>query len=68
MAQQYPIDESELEERGKLIEQMLDKIYPFKPGMPEHVRDGVDASRQDLAMRSGWGSMPIEELRQTANQ
>lgn len=66
MAQEHPVDE--LEERGKLIEQMLDKIYPFKPGIPEHIREKVDIDRQSLALRAGWGSMPIEKLRQVANK
>ncbi len=68
MAQERPIDQSEFDERGQLIEQMLDKIYPFKAGMPETVREKVEVDRQSLAQRSGWGSMPIEALRQTANQ
>lgn len=58
--------DSETTERGKLIEGMLDKIYPFDPAMPDSVREGVETDRQALALRSGWGNMPIEELRQVA--
>lgn len=57
---------SEFEERGRLIESMLDKIYPFIPGMPEDVRQGVENDRQMLVLRSEWGSMPIEKLREVA--
>lgn len=57
---------SEFEERGKLIEGMLDKIYPFAPNMPDNVREGVESDRQMLVIRSGWSTMPIEELRQVA--
>jgi hypothetical protein len=55
--------ESEFEERGRLIEQLLDVIYPFHPDMSDDVREGVEADRQMLAIRAGWDSMPIEELR-----
>lgn len=58
--------DQEFEERGKLIEGMLDKIYPFKEGMPDVVRDSVDSDRQMLVMRTGWREMPIEELRKLA--
>ena len=61
-------DESEFEERGKLIEKMLDKIYPFNPGMSAEVREGVEIDRQMLLLRTGWGQMPIEELRVLANR
>ena len=54
---------TEIEERGRLIEQMLDKIYPLNPKMPEAVREGVEADRNMLVLRTGWGAMPIEELR-----
>ena len=57
---------SEMEERGRLIEQMLDKIHPFDSRMPDDVRAGVESDRQMLVIRAGWGSMPIEELRQIA--
>ncbi|MBI2676847.1 MAG: hypothetical protein HYX21_02800 [Candidatus Yanofskybacteria bacterium] len=57
---------NEFEERGKLIEQMLDKIYPFHPKMPENIREGVETDRQILVMRAGWNTMPIEELRRVA--
>ena len=60
------MSESEMEERGKLIEQMLDKIYPFNPNMPESIREGFEVDRQMLIMRTGWSSMPIEKLRQVA--
>jgi hypothetical protein len=59
--------EAEFEERGRLIERMLDKIYPFSPGMPENVREGVESDRQMLVMRTDWSSMPIEKLRDLAN-
>lgn len=58
--------DSEFEERGRLIEQMLDKIYPFSPDMPENIREGVEGDRQSLVLRTGWSSVPIEELRQVA--
>src|SRR3989344_895509 len=58
---------SEFEERARLIEGMLDQIYPFHPNMPEHVREGVEQDRQTVVLRAGWGGMPIEELRRIAS-
>ena len=60
------ITKSEFEERWNLIEGMLDKICPFKEGMPDTVRDSVDSDRQTLVMQAGWNKMPIEELRKLA--
>jgi len=60
------MSENEFEERIILIEQMLDKIYPFEHGMSEEVRDSVDSNRQMLVMRAGWNTMSIVELRRVA--
>ncbi len=67
-ADSLPSEESEFEERGRLIEQMLDKIYPFSSDMSEDDREGVENDRQMLMMRADWGSLPLEELRQIASQ
>lgn len=58
--------ESEFAERGRLIEQMLDKIYPLDDSMPRADREAIDTERQMLTMRAGWPSMPIEQLRLAA--
>ena len=58
---------TEVEERGKLIEQMLNKIYPLDDVMPQEVREGVETDRQMLVLRVSWGTMPIKELRSIAN-
>lgn len=60
-------EESEFEERGRLIEQMLNDIYPFRPDMSEADREGVEQDRQSLVLRTDWGTMPIEELRSVAS-
>ena len=60
------MNENEFEERGKLIEKMLDKIYPLHPKMPESIREGVETDRQMLVMRTGWNTMSIAELRRVA--
>lgn len=53
-------------ERVELIVGMLDKIYPFEPDMTPDERSATDLERQSLAIRAGWTSMSIEELRQVA--
>jgi hypothetical protein len=50
-------------ERASIIAQLLDRIKPIPENAPEEVKDAIDADRQFLAMRAGWTSMPIEELR-----
>jgi len=59
---------TEIEERGKLIEQILDKIYPLDDVMSEEVREDFKTYRQLLVLRVGWGTMPIEKLRIIANK
>ena len=59
---------TEIEERGKLIEQILDKIYPLDDVMSEEVREDFKTYRQLLVLRVGWGTMPIEKLRVIANK
>lgn len=56
-------EESEFEERARLIEKMLDDLYPFKPDMSDSEREALDNERQMLVLRTGWGGMPIGELR-----
>lgn len=60
------MSESEIEERGRLIEEMLDKIYPINPRMPEDVQTGVHDERQMLVMRARWNDMPLAQLRRVA--
>lgn len=62
------MNDSEFGERGRLIGYMLDKLYPIDPDMPVDVREGVEADRQMLALRAGWGTMPIETLREIASK
>jgi len=57
---------NEFDERARLIEQILDKISPIPADALVDVRESIDIERQTLAMRAGWGSMSIEELRRTA--
>lgn len=60
--------ESEFEERGRLIEKMLDKINPIRADASDEERQSIDAERQILAMRAGWTSMPLRELRRISNK
>lgn len=50
-------------ERASIIEKILDTIKPIPENAPQDVKDAIDGDRQLLAMRAGWTSMPIEELR-----
>ena len=55
------------EERSKLMEQMLDKLYPFSPKMSKEERAAVERKRYLFASYGAWitwMSSPIEELRQ----
>lgn len=58
--------EDEFEEKNKLINSILDKIYPFEGCMDEKTKKRVDNDRQLLVIRAGWGSLSIEELRAKA--
>ena len=59
---------SEFEERGQLIESILNKIKPFPQTCDEETRELIDADRQILVLRAGWGSMPIRQLRELASK
>lgn len=54
---------NEFEEKGRLIETLLDKSMPILECAPNDVKEAIDAERQMLVMRAGWNSMTVAELR-----
>lgn len=60
------VAKSEFEERYDLIDTMLDQIYPFPQNVSDSDREAIDADRQMLVLRTGWGSMSLAELRALA--
>ena len=65
---EIPPDEGEFEERAQLIKHMLDAIYPIPQTGSREDRESIDAERQALVLKTGWGKMPIEDLRRIASQ
>ena len=55
---------SDMDKKVQLIGAMLDGIMPIRESMPEEVAESVDAERQMLVLRAGWGKMSLEELEQ----
>jgi len=59
---------SEFEEKGRLIETILDRIKPIPESAPDDVKDAIDAERQMLVMRAGWCNMSVAELQAMVNK
>lgn len=55
------------EERAQLIVEMLDKIKPFPENASEEHSEQIDTDRHMLAMRAGWITMPLDQLRGVAS-
>ena len=59
---------SEFEEKGRLIETILDRIKPIPESAPDDVKNTIDAERQMLVMRAGWSNMSVAELQVMVNK
>ncbi|MDP3985327.1 MAG: hypothetical protein Q8P82_01055 [bacterium] len=59
---------SEFEEKGRLIETILDRIKPIPESAPNDVKDAIGAERQMLVMQAGWSNMSVAELQAMVNK
>lgn len=59
---------SDFEEKGYLIEAILDKIKPIPQDAPDEVKDAIETERQMLVMRAGWNNMSVAKLKALVNK
>ena len=59
---------TEFEEKGRLIQTILDRIKPIPESAPDDVKDAIDAERQMLVMREGWNNMSVSQLQALADE
>jgi len=56
------------QEKGEIIEKILDKIMPIPQNASQERRNRVDTERLMLVSRAGWNEMSVEKLTAVLNK
>lgn len=60
--------EDRFQEKGEIIEKILDKIMPISKNASQETKDGIDRERLMLVSRAGWNEMTVEKLSEILNK
>ena len=60
--------EDRFQEKGEIIEKILDKIMPIPQNASKERWDRIDTERLMLVSRAGWNDMSVEKLTAILNK